>query len=370
MQPLGAGFGLLMCWASVAAPSYLNGGTHASFPYALNAFNAGLGQPLSTAFPAGVNGDYVPDPAPLYSAMPAAMLNASGTYLAGNTTTPPINHAPYALANLSFCCWSTDGAFLSFVPMDTQLYNALQTQNAILAVSYGGSLALPNPRPLNTQPPIVTTSGSATNSGDGATGGGIEFGLSPSYLGLNTSADSFISAEIAGFLLAMQYQHPTWNLQDIKGALRQTASNWATGYNPTAYGYGLLDYASATAVTSPAAVFLQPPEVGVQQFTGSLLVTLYPYRQARRVQEVLYSVNPSYVWPLKSEYTAADLVASGGTLLFTSNGALQTSTFTFVPLVSGSVTLLAFTTDGTGAYSRVESFSAQTFSLTVATMCH
>jgi hypothetical protein len=350
-----------------AAPSYLNGGSHASYPYALNAFNAALGLPLSTPYPSGVFGDYVPDPAPLYSAMPAAMINTSGAYLAGNTTSPTVNDAPYFAANLSMCCWSTNASFNAFVPMDQQLYSQLETQDAVLSISYGFNGT--NPRPLSTPPGVVTTTGSATNSGDGSTGGGIEFGLSVSYLGLDTTADSWISAEIAGFFLAMQYQHPTWNMWDIKGALRQTSGNWSTGYNPSNYGYGDIAILAAMAVSAPSAVYLQGPLMAVQNNNNYATVTLYPFRQTRRTREVVYSVNASYSWPVKNEYTTADITASGGTLLYTSNGTDVSPVYTYVPAVSGTVTLVAFTTDGSGNYSRVESFSEQSETITVGTAC-
>jgi hypothetical protein len=345
---------MVMAWEGLgAAPSTLNGGSHASFPYALNAFNAALGNALSAPYPAGVHGDFIPT-APTYATLPAAMVSTGAAYLAGGTTTPTVNNAPYEFSNLSLCCWSTNGAFTQFVPMDAMLYASLETQGAIEAISYGGTAFGTNPRPISAFPGIVTTTGSATNSTDGGTGGGIEFGLSASYLGLNTGADSWISAELAGFYQAMQYQHPTWNVWDIKGALRQTAGNWATGYNPAAYGFGNLAYSSATAIGSPAAVFLQGPGMAVVTSGGFATITLYPFRQTRRVNEQIYSVSAAYVWPVKNEYTTADITASGATLLYSSNGTDQEPTYTFPAAVIGTVTFVSFTLDGAGGFSRIE----------------
>lgn len=357
--------------SAVQAQSYLNGGSHASYPYALNAFNAALGNSLGTPYPSGVFGDYVPDPAPLYSAMPGDMTNTGGAYLAGNTSSPTVNHAPYFVANLSMCCWSTNGQFNLYVPMDVQLYSQLEPQGEVLSISYGGTGFGINPRPSTTPPGVVTTTGSASNSGDGGTGGGIEFGLSPSYLGLDTSEDSWVSAEIAGFILAMKYQHSTWNVWDIKGALRQTASNWTTGYNPSSYGYGIISYASATAVSSPTAVYLQGPLMSIFNPTNTYAtITLLPYRSTRRSHEIIVSVSAAYTWPIKNEYTAADIAASGATTLYTSNGTDVEPTYVYVPAVSGSITFAAFTTDGSGNYSRIESaFSEQTLTLATSTQC-
>ena len=91
---------------------------------------------------------------------------------------------------------------------------------------------------------------------------------------------------------------------------------------------------------------------------GSLLeVTLYPFRQTRRSFEVVYRISASYKWPLKNEYTSADIAASAGTLVYTSSGSDSIPRFTYTPGAAGTVNLVAFTTDGLGNYSRVEEFS-------------
>ncbi len=77
----------------------------------------------------------------------------------------------------------------------------------------------------------------------------------------------------------------------------------------------------------------------------SLAVTLYPFRQTRRSFEVVYRIPSSYHWPLKNEYTSADIAAAGGTLLYTSNGSDNIPQFTYNATVAGTIDLVAFTTD-------------------------
>jgi hypothetical protein len=78
----------------------------------------------------------------------------------------------------------------------------------------------------------------------------------------------------------------------------------------------------------------------------------------------VYRVSPSYKWPLKNEYTSTDVAASGGTLVYTSNGTDNTPSFTYTAGAAGTVDLVAFTTDGEGSYSRVEEFSVMSESMT------
>jgi hypothetical protein len=210
---------------------------------------------------------------------------------------------------------------------------------------------------------------SSPNSGNGGTGPGIEFALSASYKGLDTSADSWVSAEMAGLLGALRFGHPTWTWFDIKGALRQTAANWPSGYNAAFFGYGTIDWDGANAVASTNAIFLQPPVLLATLVSKTqILVTVYPFRQTRRAYEVVYVVPANYSWPLKNEYTLSDIVASGATQVFSSQGSTAVTPSGVANLViqPGTYQLMAFTTDGLGNYSRVESFSAVT---TPAVLC-
>jgi hypothetical protein len=87
-------------------------------------------------------------------------------------------------------------------------------------------------------------------------------------------------------------------------------------------------------------------------------ITLYPFRQTRRSHEVIYSINPTYVWPAgKSELLSADLAAAGATLLYNSNGTDVIPTVSIARPTIAPLWIVAFTTDGAGHFSRVEEFS-------------
>jgi hypothetical protein len=276
------------------------------------------------------------------------------------TTSAVTNNAPYnVLSNpLSGYTYS----------VDMGNYAALLAGSIVNNWSYSPSSALPT-----STPPPVSASTVSPSFGGGTTGGGIEFGMTSAYLGLPTSTAFDVASSMAGILVAMQYNHPTWNWFDIKGALRQTASNWATGYDRTNYGYGNVGYTAATAISAPSAIYLQPPGMTVANGGSTATITLYPYRQTRRVKEAIYSVSAAYTWPVKNEYTAADIATSGATLLYTSNGTDVTPVFNYAAGATGTVTFIAFTVDnatlGSANFSRAEPFSESSQALTVGTQC-
>ena len=322
-------------------PNVLNAGTHAD-TFIAPAIEAMLGQHVVDS---GIYVDYDPP-----ASIGPALNDSTSTSASLNSVSSGavVNHAPYTVINGSYCCSHGEGD-------DASYYQLLSTTGEILSIGFAEPVG--GPLPAGTAPPTLSTSASAPNSSNGGSGWGIEFGLSASYFGLDTSADSWVSAELAGFLAALQYEHPTWSWFDIKAALRQTASNWATGYSHSAFGYGFIAWINANAITSPADLYLQPPGMSISNGGSSLTVTLYPFRQTRRSFEVVYRISASYKWPLKNEYTSADIAASGGTLVFTSSGTDSIPRFTYTAAAAGTVSLVAFTTDGLGNYSRVEEFS-------------
>ncbi len=89
---------------------------------------------------------------------------------------------------------------------------------------------------------------------------------------------------------------------------------------------------------------------------------MYPFRSARRAYEVIYLVPGDYAFPMKNELTASDiasLTSAGGQLVFTGNRTDPTPSGTVSYTLSNpdlSYALVAFTTDGAGAYSRVEAW--------------
>lgn len=324
----------------------LNSGTHAA-------------DKIEPAITAVLGSNSIPvDYDPVGSVPVASSSNTSGAFISVATGLSS-NNATYAAINFSFCC-SSPGT-------DQQYYSTLLAQGTVftmpLAVQVGGQPA------VGTPPPVTMVTASSPNSSNGGSGWGMEFGLSASYKGLDTTEDSWVSAEMSGLLVGLKSNHPTWNWFDIKGALRQTASQWATGYSSTQFGFGTIDWDSANAIASTSSLYLQGPGVGIMNYGYYAVISLYPYRQTRRSVEVLYSVSSVYSWPVKNEYTATDIAASGGTLLYTSNGTDVVPMYSYVPAVSGTVTLVAFTKDASGNYSRVEGFSKNSVVLTVGTKC-
>jgi hypothetical protein len=278
----------------------------------------------------------------------------------GNKCGPPItdaeNYLPYRVLNYSF----TGG------PTEDVYYALFAQYDQVASLPYLGSCTGTG---ICKQPGIYTVETVSQNqAGRRPSASGVEFEFSESYKGFDTYAASWVTAGMSAVLTALRYDHPTWTAPDIVAALRQTAANWSTGYSATNYGYGIVDYDKADAIASTAALYLQPPVMDIVKFPDYAAIILYPFRQTRRAHEVVYAVDPSYAWPVKNEYTTADITASRATLLYTSNGGDLTPTFSYTPAAPGrSVTLIAFTTDGKGHYSRVESFSAQQLILTAGT---
>lgn len=249
----------------------------------------------------------------------------------------PVNHSPYAVLSTPFTGYT--------LSIETANYATFEGNAIANGWSYSSSLAALTP------PPVYSFT-----VGLGLTGPGVEFTLSNNYKGFDTTSLSTVEVGVAALFAAMQINHSTWTWPDIKGALRQTAANWATGYDPTNFGYGVVDFDSATALANTNAIFLQPPVLQVSAVPpGRLSVTLYPFRQSRRDHEIVFVAPLSYVWPLKNEYTTADLNASGGAGIYASNGTdVIPTAVVSVSVPPGRYNVIAFTTDGSGNYSRVE----------------
>jgi hypothetical protein len=195
---------------------------------------------------------------------------------------------------------------------------------------------------------------------------------------------------MAAILSALRYNHPTWTWGDIKAALRQTASNWPTAYaaynsaslyysqysssyvTGPAFGYGNINFVAANSVSH---IYLQPPGMAIQNFGWYVVGTIYPFLQTRRAREVVY-IGGS--WPSPAigcggstcnEYTAAQIAAAGGTLVYTSSGESGVEEFVYNAPRSGSATFVALTLDSSGNGSRVENFMYNTQTFSVGAMC-
>jgi hypothetical protein len=201
----------------------------------------------------------------------------------------------------------------------------------------------------------------------GLTGDAVEVGIAPGYRGLDTSTASSVTAVFATLIAIVMAEHPRFKACDIQAMFRQTAANWSTGYDPANYGYGILDADAANNIQATSAIFLQPPMFDFvtqkkQKVNGFL--TLQPFRQSRRVTELVYFAPADYAWPMKDEYSASDLAASGAVLAYdNAGGGPVTNLGVPLPATPGTYDAIAFTTDGAGNFSRVDSFIPRTFSV-------
>jgi len=271
--------------------------------------------------------------------------NTSATFYSQQTSSP-VNHATYFVTNNSF-------AGFTLQTWDLANYAALQTNQIMM--SWANTIV----QPPNTPPPVTSTTSTATSAPGNFSTPGLEFGIAQNYLGCITTAPSYVTSCMSAILGMMHADHPTWTWGDIKGALRQTASNWSTGYDDTNYGYGAISYTAATAVASTSSIYLQPPVITASvPSPNHLTLTIYPARSSRRDHEVVYLMPATYVWPVKNEYALSDITAANGTLIYTSNNTDLIPTAT-VSLTTppGLYDLVGFTTDNLGAYSRHETWT-------------
>jgi|HubBroStandDraft_1064217.scaffolds.fasta_scaffold00140_43 hypothetical protein len=270
-------------------------------------------------------------------------LNTAKTYYSMSEDSA-VNHAPYSIVSNSFTGYTRG--------VEPAFYAVLSAHGLLDDWAYTRAL------PAGTPPPIY--SAAIDDGARGVTGPGVEFSLAPGYKGFDTKDLSSTVAGATAIFVAMKLDHPDWTWPDVKGALRQTASNWPHGYDATGHGYGVIDYDSADAIKSATALYLQPPIVTLTMHGRFARVTFYPFRQTRRKAEVLYAVPPAYVWPVRNEYTDADLRAAAAKLVYVSNDADVSPSFSYPASASRMLMVVALTTDGAGHYSRVESFCRST----------
>ena len=281
------------------------------------------------------------------------------------STGTPNPHVPYGVMNFSYSGYG--------IGSDQQNYSLLEAGDAVFIWPFctsGGAQAYP---PVVMSNALLNTSAS---SGLCSYAYGIEFSITSGYLGLSTDDASDVSASLATVFAAMANAHPSWTWGDVKGALRQTASNWAAGYATIAspggvpsLGYGNINYAAAVALSGPSALYLQPPGMAVQNHGYYASITVYPFPQTRRARERIYIGG---TWPAASssnELTAAQVSAAGGTIIYDSGGATGAQSFSYAPVASGSATFTAITLDASGNGSRIESFAQSTQSFVVGTAC-
>lgn len=212
------------------------------------------------------------------------------------------------------------------------------------------------PQPLQAPPPAAFVT---VNRIGGTSGGGIEFGVPTTYMNGKgkSSTASGVTAQLAGLMACLKYRHPSWNWFDVKAALRATASNFASGYDPRAYGYGVIDYQAADALADAEKLPLFGPATIAGRLAGDRLVfRINAFQQQRRFSDVLFSFS-TRPKPLPKEMTLNDITAMGGSFLFSSYLSREKATYVYRLSPAESTYFVWFTQDSHGSYSRIEPYS-------------
>lgn len=212
------------------------------------------------------------------------------------------------------------------------------------------------PQPIQAPPPAAFVT---VNRVGGQSGGGIEFGVTSGYMhGRGTSTTpSGVTAQVAGLMACLKYQHPSWNWFDVKAALRATASNFASGYDPAGYGYGNIDYHAANSLEDAEKLPLFAPAAVVSRLPGDRLIfKINAFKQKRRFSDVLFRF-PSRPARVLRELTLAEISAMGGRHLFTSYLRRQPELYAYRLSPGETACFVWFTQDGNGSYSRIEPYS-------------
>ena len=211
-------------------------------------------------------------------------------------------------------------------------------------------------QPYNAPPPAAFVT---VNKIGGISSDGIEFGVSAAYMhgkGQSTTP-SGVTAQLAGLMACLKYLHPDWNWFDIKAALRATASNFATGYDPKRYGYGSIDYPAANSLVNAKTLPLFAPAAVVFPQRGDrLYFCVNTFKQSRRVTDVLFKFATPPV-PHLHELTLSEITALGGQQVF--SGDLSTTTNVYSYRVTGDekAYFVWFSRDAQGLFSRIEPYS-------------
>lgn len=199
--------------------------------------------------------------------------------------------------------------------------------------------------------------------GDGwASFGGVEWTIDPVLFCSSTL--SCLTGANAGMIAVLRYLHSTstnpWNWYDTKAALRQTGTKWATGYDKTAYGFGQVNYATANALTDNQ-ILLQSPAVATSTtgVSNQLTFTVYPFKQTRRVKEVLYQFSSAPAFHA-AEMSTSTIAALGGTKITEYTGTTATTSAPIFTALTNAY-FVWFTadnaTDDTANFSRIDTYS-------------
>jgi len=235
---------------------------------------------------------------------------------------------------------------------DAQLYRDLTKNGLVHVYAY---------EPRKTQPPGAPPPASfvTVNLYGGKTGDGIEFGVTKGYMNGQGQSDtpSGVTAQLAGLMASLRYNHPDWNWFDIKAALRVTASNFPTGYNREKSGYGYVNFREANALKDTGLLPLFPPAALMRVAKNNTVVfAINPFKQSRRTADALFKFRMR-PFPLLKELSLAELNEMGGQLLFVANRSATTNSLS-LQLPNNEMTYFAWLTrDSKGVYSRLEPYS-------------
>lgn len=215
------------------------------------------------------------------------------------------------------------------------------------------------PQPGNAPPPAAFVT---VNKIGGKTGHGIEFGIPTTYMngrGMSTTP-SGVTAQLAGLMACLKYLHPAWNWFDVKAALRATAANYTTGYDPEKYGYGSIDYQRANALTDSARLPLFAPAALTfttkRQEAGQVNFFVNSFRQGRRLNDALFTFSAPPTVHLQ-ELSLPEIAALGGKWVFTGDLSKSKNIYTYKAVTSETLYFVWFTVDANGSYSRIEPYS-------------
>lgn len=235
---------------------------------------------------------------------------------------------------------------------DSVLYQKLTGNGMVHVYAY-----VPQQKqPPNAPPPAAFVT---VNKIGGVTGDGIEFGVPATYMrgkGQSTTS-SGVTAQLAGLMACLKYLHPAWNWFDIKAALRATASNYATGYDPRKYGYGSIDYLSANALADATTLPLfAPAAVVFPQQGNQLFFCINSFKQSRRAKDVLFKF-PAPPVPHPRELTLPEIIAMGGRQVFPGDLSMTGNVYSYSVTHDETAYFVWFTEDAQGSFSRIERYS-------------
>ena len=235
---------------------------------------------------------------------------------------------------------------------DSVLYQKLTENSMVHVYAYEPR----RPQPENAPPPAAFAT---VNRIGRMTGHGIEFGVPAAYMHGKgqDSTPSGVTAQLAGLMACLKFQHPEWNWFDVKAALRSTAANFPTGYNPGNYGYGAINYPGANALHDAKTLPLFAPAAVVHPQQGEALsFSINPFQQSRRVADALFKFKAPPA-PRNEELSLSQIVALGGQLLVIGDFVKTGNMANYRVTKEETAYFVWLTSDAGGKFSRIEPYS-------------